>query len=55
MKENQKILQKKVVKKGRIDKFYGEICLLEQPFVKDPDMKVCDLLKSKKCKFNKIC
>ena len=35
---------------GRIGKFYGEICLLEQEFVKDPDMKVCDLLKSKNAK-----
>lgn len=35
---------------GRIGKFYGEICLVEQPFVKDPDMKVCDLLKSKNAK-----
>ena len=25
---------------GRIGKFYGEICLLEQPFVKNPDEKV---------------
>lgn len=25
---------------GRIGKFYSEICLLEQPFVKDPDMTV---------------
>ena len=32
---------------GRIGKFYSEICLVEQPFVKDPDMKVADLLKSK--------
>ena len=32
---------------GRIGKFYSEICLVEQPFVKDPDMKVEDLLKSK--------
>ncbi len=32
---------------GRIGKFYSEICLVEQPFVKDPDMKVQDLLKSK--------
>lgn len=29
---------------GRIGKFYGEICLLEQPFVKDPDIKVQKLL-----------
>ena len=32
---------------GRIGKFYSEICLVEQPFIKDPDMKVEDLLKSK--------
>ena len=32
---------------GRLGKFYGEICLLEQEFVKDPEMKVQDLLKSK--------
>lgn len=25
---------------GRIGKFYSEICLLEQPFVKDPDINV---------------
>ena len=32
---------------GRIGKFYSEICLVEQPFVKDPDMKIADLLKTK--------
>ena len=32
---------------GRIGKFYGEICLIEQPFVKDPDMKINKLLESK--------
>ncbi len=32
---------------GRIGKFYGEICLVDQPFVKDPNMKVSDLLSSK--------
>ena len=31
---------------GRIGKFYGEICLVEQPFVKNPDQKVADLLKA---------
>ena len=30
--------------KGRIGKFYGEICLLDQAFVKNPDVKVKDLL-----------
>ena len=29
---------------GRIGKFYGEICLVEQAFVKDPDIKVQKLL-----------
>lgn len=29
---------------GKIDKFYSEICLLEQPFVKDPDKNVQELL-----------
>ena len=32
---------------GRIGKFYSEICLLEQPFVKDPDMKIEKYLESK--------
>lgn len=30
---------------GRIQKFYEENCLLEQPFVKDPDMTVDNMLK----------
>ena len=32
---------------GRINKFYGEICLVEQEFVKNPDIKVEQLLKEK--------
>ena len=32
---------------GRLGKFYSEICLLEQEFVKDPDMKVSKLLETK--------
>ena len=32
---------------GRVEKFYGEICLVEQEFVKDPSVKIQDLLKSK--------
>ena len=31
---------------GRIRKFYAENCLLEQPFVKDADRKVEDVLKA---------
>jgi elongation factor Ts len=30
---------------GRIDKFYAQICLLEQPFIKDMNMTVEELLK----------
>ena len=29
---------------GRIGKFYSEVCLIDQPFVKDPDIKVQKLL-----------
>jgi elongation factor Ts len=37
----------KVVEKiveGKISKFYSEACLLEQPYVKNPDITVHDLL-----------
>jgi len=39
------IIEKMV--EGRIKKFLGEVTLLGQPFVKDPDQTVGDLLKSK--------
>lgn len=29
---------------GKLDKFYSEICLMEQPFVKDPNITIKDLL-----------
>lgn len=29
---------------GKMEKFYGEICLMEQKFVKDPDLSIQDLL-----------
>ena len=31
---------------GRLEKFYEEICLLDQKFIKDPDVKVKDLLSN---------
>ena len=37
----EKIVDKMV--EGRIEKYYKEVCLLEQPFVKDPDMSVTKL------------
>ena len=35
---------------GRVGKFYSEICLVEQEFVKNPDIKVNELLASKNAK-----
>ncbi|MDS1029093.1 translation elongation factor Ts [Bacillota bacterium LX-D] len=32
---------------GRIEKFYKEVCLLEQPFIKDPDKSVQQLITEK--------
>jgi elongation factor Ts len=32
---------------GKIDKFYSTICLLEQPFIKNPEVSIQDLVKSK--------
>ncbi|RMF88500.1 MAG: translation elongation factor Ts, partial [Nitrospinota bacterium] len=32
---------------GRLEKFFSEQCLLEQPFVKDPDLRISDLIASK--------
>lgn len=30
---------------GRLEKFYQEVCLLEQPYVKNPDISVGDFIK----------
>ena len=40
--KSKMIAEKKV--EGRLNKFYEEICLLEQPFIKEPSRKVQDLL-----------
>jgi elongation factor Ts len=29
---------------GRIEKYYKEVCLLEQPFIKDPDISISQLI-----------
>ena len=36
---------------GRMAKFYSEVCLLEQPFVKDGDLTVGDLVSQATAKF----
>lgn len=38
----EKIVEKMV--EGRIEKFYKEVCLLDQPFIKDPDKTISQLL-----------
>lgn len=40
----EKIVEKMV--EGRLAKYYTEVCLLEQPFIKDPDQTVSQLLNS---------
>lgn len=32
---------------GKVDKFFSTICLLEQPFIKNPDQTIKDLLNTK--------
>jgi len=41
----EKIVEKMV--EGRIQKYYKEVCLMEQPFVKDPDKSIEDMVKEK--------
>ena len=41
----EKIIEKMVM--GRINKFYQEVCLMEQPFVKDPDTNVQKMIAAK--------
>jgi elongation factor Ts len=31
---------------GKLEKYYQEVCLLEQQFVKDDNVKVADLIKN---------
>jgi elongation factor Ts len=32
---------------GKIDKFYSEVCLLEQEYIKDPKKKIKDIIKER--------
>ncbi|MCL6638947.1 MAG: translation elongation factor Ts [Firmicutes bacterium] len=41
----EKIVERMV--EGRIEKYFKEVCLLEQPFIKDPDLTVQQLLTEK--------
>jgi len=39
----EKVVEKIV--EGKVERFYSEVCLLEQAFIKDPDRKVQDLVQ----------
>ena len=39
----EKILDR--IADGKLEKFFGDFCLVEQPFIRDPDRKVRDLLR----------
>ncbi|MDP3993662.1 MAG: translation elongation factor Ts [Candidatus Doudnabacteria bacterium] len=39
-------ITKKIVE-GRVEKYYQEVCLLEQPFVKDQDINIQELVNQK--------
>ena len=41
----EKIIEKMV--EGRIDKYYKEVCLMEQPWIKDPDRTIKQLVTEK--------
>jgi elongation factor Ts len=38
----EKVIDKIV--EGKLERFFSEVCLLEQPFIKDPDRKVSDII-----------
>jgi elongation factor Ts len=43
IKDKPKDMIEKIVK-GKIAKYFSEVCLLEQPFIKDPNVKIKDIL-----------
>jgi len=40
--------------KGKIDKYYGEVCLVEQPFIKNEELTVQKLLDQGKATLNRF-
>jgi len=41
----EKVIPKIV--EGKLEKYYSEVCLLEQPFIKDPDLRIDQLIAQK--------
>jgi len=48
-KKPEAVVQKMV--EGKIEKFFQEVCLLEQAFIKDPQVKIKDLIAQKIAQF----
>jgi elongation factor Ts len=49
MKKKPEIVEKIVA--GKLEKFYSDVCLIEQPFVKIPEKSVGEYLKEQIAKF----
>jgi elongation factor Ts len=47
--KNEKVIERIV--EGRLDKFYTQYCLLRQPYIRDQDVSIEDLLKQKISEF----
>lgn len=42
--ENKPEHVKEKIIQGKLEKFYEQVCLLEQQFIKNPEIKICDYL-----------
>jgi elongation factor Ts len=40
--KSEKVIERIV--EGKMERFYSEVCLVEQAFIKDPDRKVSDII-----------
>jgi len=49
LKKPPQVLEKIIA--GKLEKFYSEVCLIEQPFVKNPDKRVGDYVREQITKF----
>lgn len=53
-KENKPAEIVEKIIEGRLNKFYEQVCLLNQPFVKDPDKTIAEVLSELRAKMNEI-
>lgn len=43
VKDKPENVTEKIVE-GKLEKYFSEVCLMEQPFIKDPDLRIKDLV-----------